>query len=332
MRTSAAGISDVGLQRDHNEDCFSVLEDYDLYVVADGMGGHRAGDVASRLATETIAEFFRKSAQEEVTWPFHFDSALSEEENRLLTAIRLANRKIHEHSMSSPDLRGMGTTVVGILFNLEKAKVYVAHVGDSRVYRVRGGVIEQLTRDHSLLNDYLAAMPDMTEEQRGDLPRNVITRALGMQDNVEIDVTAHAVSPGDAFILCSDGLSGMISDQDILEQVRSEPNVEQACRRLVNLANQNGGEDNVTAVVVRTHADSPAELGAHDRTMPMVPLPEGLSGASRIDVMGKTPPGGVVPVSPREVADTLPGEPLVPATPEDEERPTALPDDPVKPD
>src|SRR5690348_9975035 len=139
MRTSAAGISDVGLQRDHNEDCFTVLKDHELYVVADGMGGHRAGDVASRLATDAIAEFFKRSAEEELTWPFQFDATLSEEENRLLTAIRLANRQIHDHSTRSHDLRGMGTTVVGALLSADRRKIYVAHVGDSRAYRVRSG-------------------------------------------------------------------------------------------------------------------------------------------------------------------------------------------------
>ncbi|HTM46533.1 MAG TPA: Stp1/IreP family PP2C-type Ser/Thr phosphatase [Polyangiaceae bacterium] len=336
MRTAAAGISDVGLQRDHNEDSFSVLPEYDLYVVADGMGGHRAGDVASRIAVDTIAEFFRRAAQEELTWPFHFDATLTEEENRLLTAIRLANRQIHEHSTRSTDLRGMGTTVVGALFSADKRKVYVAHVGDSRAYRVRGTRMEQITRDHSLLNDYLAAMPDMTEEQRSDLPRNVITRALGMQDNVEVEVHAHDVYPGDAFVLCSDGLSGMLNDEEILEFVRATPDEQEVCRRLLNAANEHGGEDNITAVVVRTYADSAADLAGTDSTMPVMPVPSELSSGRIVDAMAKTPPGGVQavvvgPVSAREQADTLPGVDLpAPAgEPSVAERPTELPAEPA---
>src|SRR5512143_2843780 len=124
MRAVAFGISDVGLQREHNEDSFSVLPEYGLFIVADGMGGHRAGDVASRLATEAIGEFFAKTASEDATWPFHFDATLSDEENKLLTAVRLANRQIFEHSSRSQDLRGMGTTVVGALYSRKKGRMF----------------------------------------------------------------------------------------------------------------------------------------------------------------------------------------------------------------
>lgn len=251
MRAEAYGISDVGLQREHNEDSFAVLPDFSLFIVADGMGGHRAGDVASKLATEAIGEFFKKTATEDATWPFHFDPNLSDEENKLLTSVRIANRQIFEHSSRSSDLRGMGTTVVGALFSRKKNRMFVSHVGDSRAYRVREGKIEQLTRDHSLVNDYLAAMPDMTDEQRSELPKNVITRALGMQDSVEVDIQNDECRQGDAFILCSDGLSGMISDAEIREVVSGSASLEEACRRLVALANEHGGEDNITAVVIR---------------------------------------------------------------------------------
>ena len=128
MRALAAGLSDVGLQREHNEDSFVVLKEYDLFVVADGMGGHRAGDVASRIATETISEFFRSTANEDVTWPFHFDTSLSEEENRLLTGIRVANRQIFERSTRSREYHGMGTTVVGAMFSPQKGRMYIGHV------------------------------------------------------------------------------------------------------------------------------------------------------------------------------------------------------------
>jgi PPM family protein phosphatase len=245
------GITDVGLQRDHNEDTFAVLQEHELFIVADGMGGHRAGDVASRLASESISDFFQRTAGEEVTWPFHFDSGLSESENRLLTAIRLANRQIYEHSLKSHDLRGMGTTVVGALFNPETRKMYVGHVGDSRAYVIRDGKISQLTRDHSLVNDYLKVMPDMPEDQRSELPKNVITRALGMQDSVEVDLLAHDTRLGDTFVLCSDGLSGMISDAEILQVAGQNGDLVAACRKLTALANEHGGEDNITAVVVR---------------------------------------------------------------------------------
>jgi PPM family protein phosphatase len=250
MRAHAAGLSDVGLQREHNEDSFAVVPQHELFIVADGMGGHRAGDVASKLASESITDFFVRTASEDVTWPFHFDAQLSEEENRLSTAIRLANRHVYEHSVRSHDLRGMGTTVVGALFSSRKGRMFIGHVGDSRAYRVREGTIVQLTRDHSLLNEYLTAMPDMTEEQRNELPKNVITRALGMQDNVEVDMVGDDAHVGDVYLLCSDGLSGMVDDQDIQQVVQDYQTPEAICKRLVTMANEHGGEDNVTAVVI----------------------------------------------------------------------------------
>lgn len=258
MRAIAAGASDVGLQREHNEDSFVVLKEYDLFVVADGMGGHRAGDVASKLATETISEFFKSTANDDVTWPFHFDTNLSEEENRLLTGIRVANRQIFERSTRSREYHGMGTTVVGAMFSPRKGRMYIGHVGDSRCYRVRGGAIQLLTRDHSLINDYLLAMPDLTEEQRSELPKNVITRALGMQDHVIVDLQHDDPRPLDVYVLCSDGLSGMVQDDEILKIVASSKDIREACSQLIARANEHGGEDNVTAVLIQIEDQSEA--------------------------------------------------------------------------
>lgn len=261
MRAIAAGASDVGLQREHNEDSYVVLTEYDLFVVADGMGGHRAGDVASKLATETISEFFKSTANDDVTWPFHFDTNLSEEENRLLTGIRVANRQIFERSTRSREYQGMGTTVVGAMFSPRKSRMYIGHVGDSRCYRVRQGSIQLLTRDHSLINDYLLAMPDLTEEQRSELPKNVITRALGMQDQVIVDLQHDEPTPGDVYVLCSDGLSGMVEDADIERIIVDHPDIREACAKLIAVANEHGGEDNVTAVLIKIedHGDAPTE-------------------------------------------------------------------------
>lgn len=261
MRAIAAGASDVGLQREHNEDSYVVLKEYDLFVVADGMGGHRAGDVASKLATETISEFFKSTANDDVTWPFHFDTNLSEEENRLLTGIRVANRQIFERSSRSLECHGMGTTVVGAMFSPRKGRMYIGHVGDSRCYRVRDGQIQLLTRDHSLINDYLLAMPDLTEEQRSELPKNVITRALGMQDQVIVDLQHDEPMPGDVYVLCSDGLSGMVTDDEIQKIIVQNPDIREACTTLIARANEHGGEDNVTAVLIKIedHLDAPTE-------------------------------------------------------------------------
>ena len=230
--------------------------------IHNGFGQCSAGDVASRIATETISEFFRTTANEDVTWPFHFDTNLSEEENRLLTGIRVANRQIFERSTRSREYYGMGTTVVGAMFSPQKGRMYIGHVGDSRCYRVRTGEIRLLTRDHSLINDYLLAMPDLTDEQKSELPKNVITRALGMQDHVVVDLQHDDPQSGDVYVLCSDGLSGMVSDGDIQQIVADAQDVRDACRQLIQRANERGGEDNITAVLIRIESSDDAAIGA----------------------------------------------------------------------
>jgi serine/threonine protein phosphatase PrpC len=251
MRAIAFGMTDVGLQRDHNEDSYAVLSEYGLYIVADGMGGHRAGDVASRIATDSISEFFRSTANDDATWPIAFDANLTEDENRLLSGILIANRRIFERSVRSRECAGMGTTVVGAVFSKRRSRIYVGHVGDSRAYRVRAGAIQQLTRDHSLINDYLMAMPELTEEQRAELPKNVITRALGMHDNVAVDLMSDEPRIGDVYLLCSDGLSGMLTDDQIRDLVLASRDAPEMCRRLIAQANEHGGDDNITVLVVR---------------------------------------------------------------------------------
>jgi len=251
MNFIAAGLSDVGLHREHNEDSFCILPEHRLFVVADGMGGHRAGDVASKMATHAMAGFFRAVMNEDATWPFSFDPTLSIDENRLVTGIKIANQQIFEASLQNQEVQGMGTTIVGALFSKDAGRMYVAHVGDSRGYRIREDGITQLTRDHSLVNDYLMVMPDMSQEQIDDLPKNVITRALGMQDQVVVDLVLDQPLPGDRYVLCSDGLSGMMTDDEIFAIVTAAgDDMEKATKALVERANANGGEDNVTVVVV----------------------------------------------------------------------------------
>lgn len=262
MRAVAAGLTDVGLQREHNEDSFVLVQAHDLFVVADGMGGHQAGDVASQIATQVIREFFESIAAEDATWPFSFDPTLTEEENRLITGVRLANRQIVDLGNRSAEHQGMGTTVVASLFSPRRSKIFIAHVGDSRAYRIRGGEIEQVTKDHSLVNDYIAAMPDMSEEQKSELPKNVITRALGMQDQVAVDVGSFDTQIGDLYLLCSDGLSGMVDDQELCELATGGDDLEGVCRSLVNRANEHGGEDNVTVVVIRVEEPTVDEVRA----------------------------------------------------------------------
>ncbi|KPK54945.1 MAG: hypothetical protein AMJ63_01370 [Myxococcales bacterium SG8_38_1] len=254
MNFTAAGLSDVGLQREHNEDSFCILAEHRLFVVADGMGGHRAGDIASRMATAEVKSFFDATSLDDdgSDWPRDGDAELDEEQNRLVSAVKLANQRIFQASIRNRSVQGMGTTIVGALFNRADRKLHIAHVGDSRAYCVREGAITQLTRDHSLLNDYLLVMPNLTDAQKERLPSNVITRALGMQDAVAVDLCVERVAPGDVYVLCSDGLNGMVKDERILELVRTaDGDIEWAAKALVSEANQNGGEDNITVVLIQ---------------------------------------------------------------------------------
>jgi protein phosphatase len=256
MNFIAAGLSDVGLQREHNEDSYCIASEHRLFVVADGMGGHRAGDVASQMATAEMKAFFDATRFDRegdgVEWQADDDTRLTAYQNRLVSAVKLANQRIFQASAGNRSVQGMGTTVVSALFNRDDRSIDIAHVGDSRAYRVRSGGITQLTRDHSLLNDYLLVMPNLTDAQKERLPANVITRALGMQNGVAVDLYFEEVEPGDVYVLCSDGLNGMVTDEQILDIVQGAGNdVEAAARALVSRANQNGGEDNITALVIQ---------------------------------------------------------------------------------
>ena len=254
MNFIAAGLSDVGLQREHNEDSFCILPEHRLFVVADGMGGHRAGDIASRMATSEVKAFFDATDVDADgdSWPAQGKAELHPDQSRLVSAVKLANQRIFQASLRNRSVQGMGTTIVGALFDRAERKLHVAHVGDSRAYRVRSGEITQLTRDHSLLNDYLLVMPNLSEAQKQRLPSNVITRALGMQDAVAVDVCTEGVEAGDVYVLCSDGLNGMVGDERILDLVHgADGDIERAAKGLVAEANQNGGEDNVTVVLVQ---------------------------------------------------------------------------------
>ncbi len=251
MKIRYAAKTDVGMKRTHNEDYFSLIEDEQLFIVADGMGGHASGEVASKMSAETIGEFYQRTREDEdATWPYKMDRSLSYIENRLVCSIRLANLRIFEKASRDIRFKGMGTTIVTSLVCGDKA--YLGHVGDSRVYRVRNGDITQLTRDHSLLEDYKEAKPDMTEEEERNFPhKNVITRALGMRESVQVDVRAHQIQSGDIFVLCSDGLSGMLTDPQIHQIVSSAKSLERAVAELVDAANRAGGTDNITVLLLQ---------------------------------------------------------------------------------
>jgi protein phosphatase len=253
MRVRFAGETNVGMKRAHNEDSLYLPESERLAIVADGMGGHASGEVASRMAVETISNFFRATQDEQqLTWPFKMDRGHRYDVNRMVTAIKLANLKIHEQAQKDPRCHGMGTTVVSTLF-LDDA-IVVGHVGDSRLYRLRDGTFEQITEDHSLLNDYIK-MKHLSPDEIASFPhKNVIVRALGMKDTVQVDVHIDSPRLGDVYLLCSDGLSGMVKDEQLSELAASDGDLDTLCDTLISTANRNGGLDNITVVAVRIEA------------------------------------------------------------------------------
>jgi protein phosphatase len=255
MRTRFAGATDVGLQREHNEDSLLLLPDYRVIAVADGMGGHRSGDVASQMAVQTLKDFFQITVDRDATWPFPADPTLTEEENYIVTGLRLANRRIFDRSLQTMADFGMGTTIVAAMFSKEGERVTVGHVGDSRCYRVRDEEILQLTRDHSLISDAAHMAPWMTEDEVRQLPPNVITRALGIREDVIVDIMTDATRRGDVYLLCSDGLSGLVSDEEILDLVTEKDPLEDACQHLIGRANMMGGTDNITVILARVEDD-----------------------------------------------------------------------------
>lgn len=249
MQIKSFGITDVGRQRQHNEDSYLVDDGISLYLVADGMGGHAAGEVASKIATEAVAEFISHTVEDDGTWPHAYDESVSRNSNRLMSALRIANSRVIEAMKKDARLRGMGTTVVAGLFDDKRASI--AHVGDSRAYLIRGSEMSRITADHSWVFEQVrAGMLTEAEAEKHPL-RNVITRALGGGNSVVPDVSEIDVREGDFFLFCSDGLTGMVSEEDILRIVTGATDLEEAARELVTRANEHGGHDNITAVLLQ---------------------------------------------------------------------------------
>lgn len=240
------------MRRNHNEDCFGILEEEQLVLVADGMGGHAAGEVASGIATIEVGKFYGRATHDaELKCPFEEDPRLSKLENRLVCAFKVANRRIFQTATSEGGRRGMGTTLAAAA--IHDNKIGIAHVGDSRVYRIQDGTITRLTRDHSLLEQFKEINPGMTREEEHNFPhKNVITRALGLTDDVEVEVKQLEIKTGDLYLLCSDGLSGHVDDEEILAILtEAGDNLRTAVAKLVDRANEEGGNDNITVVLLR---------------------------------------------------------------------------------
>ena len=254
IRISSAGDTNVGRKRTHNEDNLLVMDDVSLFVVADGMGGHACGEVASAMVVETMREYYTRVANDAAaTWPGREERGLSESENMLNAGIRWSNDSIWERGHSDSRYKNMGTTVVAIHFDSEQATI--AHVGDSRCYRLRGTDLKQVTEDHSLLNDYLKIATLTAEEQANFPHKNIIVRACGLKDDVKVDLQRDQPQVGDVYLLCSDGLSGEVNDPQIQQiMVKWQANLPEMVNELIQTACTNGGKDNVTAVVIRVEA------------------------------------------------------------------------------
>ena len=238
MKLSIAACSDVGLRRQANEDSFAMAPRVGLDVVADGMGGHKAGKVASETATEHALKAIEA-----------LQGSPASPAEKLREAVSCANREIYEMAERDPDLEGMGTTLVAILAAPER--VALAHVGDSRAYLVRGSRIRQLTDDHSLVGELVRRRQISEADAREHPHRHVLTRALGVAPTTQPDLAELTPAPGDTFVLCSDGLTTHLRDSEILDLARQDVDLQKTCDNLVACANQRGGVDNATVVLVR---------------------------------------------------------------------------------
>ncbi len=250
LQVRFAGLSDVGLRRAHNEDSFFLPGSERLAIVADGMGGHASGEVASKMAIETTAaHYVATEIERPIIWPFPIETEERRQVRRLKNAIALANSAICEDAERNPARHGMGTTLVATYFMADK--VLIGHVGDSRVYRFRSQKLQQLTDDHSLVNDYMRINHLSAEEAENFPHKNVIVRALGMKPSMQIDLLTDNSSESDVYLLCSDGLSGMVSDPGLAEILNAKSDLDEACAEMVAAANRAGGIDNVTCVLAR---------------------------------------------------------------------------------
>ncbi|MEN6625568.1 MAG: Stp1/IreP family PP2C-type Ser/Thr phosphatase [Candidatus Sumerlaeia bacterium] len=251
IQLAAHGITDCGRKRPHNEDSILVAEELRLFLVADGMGGHAAGEVASRTAVESVKEFIAQAQRDhDFTWPFGMDEQYSMSENMLLTGFFIANRRVGRMAEENAHYAGMGTTMAAIY--APDHQIHIAHVGDSRIYLLRDKTLTAMTIDHSWVNEQLQRNIITEDEARNHRWRNIITRALGNRSDVEVDIKTVEPRPGDLFLICSDGLTGMAEDHEIQSiLLKSGDNLEAGCQALIDASNKAGGIDNISVVLVK---------------------------------------------------------------------------------
>ncbi len=249
MRITSCGMTDVGVKRTNNEDNYLINDELNLFVVCDGMGGHAGGEFASAIAVNTVEEVLTSmDFRPEALQLDEDDGPVEVTREKLRYAIRLAGKRIYEKAIEEPEYKGMGTTCLGLL--IDGGNAFVAHVGDSRGYIVRDGRIEQLTEDHSLVNEKIKAGLLTPEEAKNHKLKNIITRSLGYMEDVEIDIQVRAVRRGDRFVMCSDGLSNLVEAAEMGEAAL-DFSPQEAARKLIELACSRGGDDNITVIVTR---------------------------------------------------------------------------------
>jgi PPM family protein phosphatase len=260
------GLTDTGRVREHNEDTIAFDADIGLLVLADGMGGYNAGEVASGIAVKTILNLVRESVDRQDLKTLDRESGMSRPSIILRDAIHRANKIIYQTARTQPNCEGMGTTVVSMLFFDNRASI--AHVGDSRLYRLRSDKFEQVTMDHSLLQELVDRGFYSAEEAQRAANKNYVTRALGVEPNVDVEVQEVPVQKGDFYTLCSDGLSDMVEDDDMhLTLSTFGANLDTVAKQLIQLANDNGGRDNISVVMANVLDAFPARRGIFDKIL-----------------------------------------------------------------
>jgi protein phosphatase len=260
------GLTDTGRVREHNEDTIAWDANLGLLVLADGMGGYNAGEVASGIAVKTIVNLVRESLEREDLGAHDPGTGLSRAAIILRDAITRANKIIYQTARTQPNCEGMGTTVVGALFY--DNRITVAHVGDSRLYRLRGAGFEQVTLDHSLLQELVDRGFYSPEEAQRAANKNYVTRALGVEAGVEVEIQEHPAQRGDVYMLCSDGLSDMVEDDDIHLTINTfGANLDTVAKQLIQLGNDNGGKDNISVLLAQVVDSFPVRRGVLDKML-----------------------------------------------------------------
>jgi len=254
VRIASGGVTDVGRVRSNNEDCYKIVEPLNLFVLSDGMGGEAHGEIASAMAVETVVKHCL-NAETNPGAPVigAVQPDWSARTKSLSTAVHLANRNIFKSAEENPDQHGMGATLTAVW--IDGAKLSIAHVGDSRAYLLRGGTLLQLTRDHSLVAEQVRrGILTPAEAEESDM-QSVLLRALGAQAEIEVDAEEHTLFPRDVLLLCSDGLTRMVTEPEIAGTLQAETDPARAAEKLIALANERGGPDNITVVIARIEKD-----------------------------------------------------------------------------